>query len=83
MIRVRVLFFASLRERAKVGEAEHAMAVGASVGDLWKSLTAAYPAIEPMSPSVSFAVNREYADRAQVLRDGDEVALIPPVSGGS
>ncbi len=81
-MKVRVLFFASLREKVKMTEATESMDEGASVGELWNRLCQKYDSIEPMTPSVSFAVNREYADRDTLLRDGDEVALIPPVSGG-
>ncbi len=83
MIRVRVLFFASLREKARTRACEQELDDGQDVAALWEALLARYPAIEAMGPSLSFAVNQEYADRSRVLRDGDEVALIPPVSGGS
>ncbi len=82
-MQVRVLFFASLREKVRTSETVETIADGTSVGDLWSALCRKHESIEPMTPSVSFAVNREYADRATILRDGDEVALIPPVSGGS
>jgi molybdopterin converting factor subunit 1 len=79
---VRVLFFASLRERAKRSEASWTVAAGATIEALWASIVAEVPAIEPVCASVRFAVNREYVDRGHVLADGDEVAVIPPVSGG-
>lgn len=79
---VRVLFFASLREKAKTAQARHELPAGSTVHDLWTALCAVHPAIEPMGTSVSFAVNREYAERDHPLHDGDEVACIPPVSGG-
>jgi molybdopterin converting factor subunit 1 len=82
-MRVRILFFASLRERAKMSETVEEVPDQTTVGDLWSRLCAKHESIVPMTASVSFAVNREYADRDAVLRDGDEVALIPPVSGGS
>ena len=80
---VRVLFFAGLRERVKRREQAWSLGDGATVADLWRALVAEFPPIEPMSSSVTFAVNREYVDRHHVLADGDEVAVIPPVSGGS
>lgn len=79
---VQLRFFASLRERLKASAAERAVADGATVGDLWAALCAERPDLQPLGSSVSFAVNREYVERDHVLRDGDEVALIPPVSGG-
>jgi molybdopterin converting factor subunit 1 len=79
---VRVLFFASLREKVKTAEIRQTIADGATVGDLWTSLCREHAVLEPMTASVSFAVNREYATRDVVLENDDEVALIPPVSGG-
>jgi molybdopterin converting factor subunit 1 len=80
---VQLRFFASLRERMKRGSAEQTLADGATVGDLWAALCRAHPELAPLSASISFAVNREYVDRTHRLREGDEVALIPPVSGGA
>jgi molybdopterin converting factor subunit 1 len=80
---VRVLFFASLRERVKRSETSWSLRDGASVGALWDELCRELPQIEAMSRSVTFAVNREYVDRDHVLAEGDEVAVIPPVSGGA
>jgi molybdopterin converting factor subunit 1 len=81
-MQVRVLFFASLRERVKRTEAAWTLNDGATVEMLWKDLCQEFPQIEPMSASVTFAVDKEYVDRDHVLADGDEVAVIPPVSGG-
>jgi molybdopterin converting factor subunit 1 len=80
---VRLRFFASLRERLNASAAERALADGATVADLWAALCRERPDLAPLSASISFAVNREYVERAHVLADGDEVALIPPVSGGA
>ena len=82
MLRVRLRFFASLRERLRRGEAECTLADGASVQDLWVALCAEYPQLVELGSSVSFAVNQEYVEREHRLSDNDEVALIPPVSGG-
>jgi molybdopterin converting factor subunit 1 len=79
---VRLRFFAALRERLKAGEAERALPDGATVAELWALLCRERPDLEPLTASVSFAVNREYVTRDHRLGDGDEVALIPPVSGG-
>jgi molybdopterin synthase catalytic subunit len=73
---VRVRLFAGLRERA--GWSEKELEGIARVGDVWPALELGE---EP--GGVLYAVNREYADSNQELRDGDEVALIPPVSGGA
>ena len=81
-MKVQLRFFASLREKLRRSEAEWELAEGASVADLWSSLCNSHPDIEPLGPSMSFAVNREYVERDRVLSNDDEVALIPPVSGG-
>lgn len=79
---IRLRFFASLRERLRCHAAEKELAAGATIDDLWAALCAEHPEIAALGTSMSFAVNREYVDRAHVLADNDEVALIPPVSGG-
>jgi molybdopterin converting factor subunit 1 len=79
---VHLRFFASLRERLKASEADRALADGATIADLWAALCRERPDLDCLSGSISFAVNREYVERDHRLKDGDEVALIPPVSGG-
>lgn len=79
---VHLRFFAGLRERLRRSEADWTLPNGATVDDLWSSLLAAHPELAPLTRSVSFAVNREYVERSHRLRADDEVALIPPVSGG-
>ena len=74
MIRVRV--FAGLRERA--GWSEKELEDVPTVADVWPKLD-----LGDEPPGLLYAVNHEYADRDNVLADGDEVALIPPVSGGA
>ena len=78
MIRVRVRLFAMLRERAGRSSVEVELADGATAGDVWASL-----GIGEEPPALGVAVNRAYADRSTTLADGDEVAFIPPVSGGA
>jgi len=77
-VKVRVRLFAGLRERAGSGDVEIELPEGAIVADVWPALSLGN---EP--PGILFAVNRAYTDRARPLGGGDEVALIPPVSGGS
>jgi len=79
---VRLRFFASLRERLKASEGERTLAEGATIADLWTALCRERPDLQALGGSMSFAVNREYVERDHRLADGDEVALIPPVSGG-
>ena len=75
-MRVTIRLFAGLRERA--GHARIELDDVRRVGDVWAAL-----ALGDEPPGLLYAVNRAYVDRTQELRDGDEVALIPPVSGGA
>ncbi len=70
--------FAALREQAGASHVELELPADAHVSDVWSAL--ALGGDEP--PSLAYAVNREYASRERALAEGDEVALIPPVSGG-
>jgi MoaE-MoaD fusion protein len=76
-MRITVKLFAALRERAGGGHRELQLAPGARVADVWPAL-----GIGDEPPGLAYARNREYAARDQPLADGDEVAVIPPVSGG-
>jgi MoaE-MoaD fusion protein len=75
-MRVTVRLFAGLRERA--GRARLELEDVARIEDVWPKL-----GIGDEPPGLLYAVNREYVERGSELVDGDEVALIPPVSGGS
>jgi len=77
---VRVLFFAYLRERCGVRETKLDLPAGATVGDSWQALRTRFEQLTREPPR--FAVNRVYVDKAHPLHDNDELALIPPVSGG-
>ena len=79
---VRVLFFAFLRERLHRTGENRTLEEGATVGDLWDVLCHDHEPLQELYSSISFAVNQEYVSRDHPLCDGDEVALIPPVSGG-
>ena len=76
-VRVAVKLFAALREQAGVREREIELTDGARVDDVWPALGLGE---EPRG--LVYAVNRAYVGRDAALADGDEVALIPPVSGG-
>ena len=76
-MKVDVRLFAALRERAGSATVAVELADGAAVGDVWPLL-----ALGDEPPGLLYAVNRAYADRAETLAEGDEVAVIPPVSGG-
>ncbi len=77
-MKVAVRLFAGLRERAGARSVELELPDGASLGAVWPAL-----GLGDEPDGLLLAVNREYAERSRELRDGDEVALIPPVSGGA
>lgn len=82
-LRVRIRLFAMQRELAGARELAVELPVGSTVADAWAALVRRHPVLEPGRRSVRFAVNGEYAEATAPLADGDEVAMIPPVSGGS
>ncbi|HXE08662.1 MAG TPA: molybdopterin converting factor subunit 1 [Acidobacteriaceae bacterium] len=83
-MRVRVLYFGVLKERFGAAEEPFELPDGATVGELVRVLRerSSNPAMGTGLESVAVAVNREYSTADVVLDDGDEVALLPPVSGG-
>lgn len=79
---VTVVFLASYREIAGTTRTRIALAAGSTVAELIAQVCAQFPGL-PDSERIVVAVNNEYREPDFVLDDGDEVALIPPVSGGS
>jgi len=75
---VSVRLFAALREQAGVRERRIEIPEGATVGDVWSTLE-----LGDEPSGLLYALNREYVERGAALTDGDELALIPPVSGGA
>lgn len=81
-MRVTVRLFARLRELAGAAEFVREVPPGATAADVWKGLVRDHPALAPYETSLSCAVNAEYARMTTSVADGDEVAFLPPVSGG-
>ena len=81
-MRVTVRFFARLRDIAGASELARDIAPGATIGAVWRELVGEFPDLAPYERSISSAVNADYARMDDVVRDGDEVAFLPPVSGG-
>lgn len=79
---IRVRFFAMLRERTGREDVQWQVESGETVGGLWEALCSEFPGLGGPNMPVAFAVNQEYVDRLRRLNDNDEVAIIPPVSGG-
>jgi molybdopterin synthase catalytic subunit len=82
-IRVRIRLFAMQRIHAGARELRLELPLGATIEDAWTAAVGAVPALAPGRPTLRFAVNGAYAEPSTALADGDEVAAIPPVSGGS
>ena len=81
-MRVTVRLFARLRDIAGAAELARDVAPGATIGAVWRELAGEFPDLVPYERSISSAVNADYARMDTELRDGDEVAFLPPVSGG-
>ncbi len=82
MITVTVRFFAGHRDITGRAEARYTLAAGTTLGQLWEQLTAEYPRLAGYTGRLLFAVNQQFSEPTTALADGDEVAFIPPVSGG-
>jgi len=81
-VRVTIRLFARLRDLVGAGELVRDAPAGATVRTVWDTLAADYPAIAPYAESISCAVNAEYARMTTAVNENDEVAFLPPVSGG-
>jgi molybdopterin converting factor subunit 1 len=82
-IRVHIRLFAMQRELAGTRGLDVSLPAGATIDDAWAALVAQFPVLAPGRAAVRFARNSAYAPADTELLDGDEVAMIPPVSGGS
>jgi molybdopterin synthase catalytic subunit len=81
-MRVRVLFFGQLKEIVGISQEETEVSDGARVEDVFERYGRRFPRLIEFRASVAASVNQEYADWRAVLSSGDEVAFLPPVSGG-
>jgi molybdopterin converting factor subunit 1 len=81
-VRVTVRLFARLRDIAGTAELTRDVPPGATVASVWQTLVAEFPPLAEYARSISSALNADYARMDQPVADGDEVAFLPPVSGG-
>ena len=81
-MRVTVRLFARLRDLAGAGELVRDVPAPATVQTVWAGLVAVMPALAQYEKTMSVAVNAEYARMSAAVNEGDEVAFLPPVSGG-
>jgi molybdopterin converting factor subunit 1 len=82
VIRISVRLFATLREEAGVDRLPLELRDGATTEEAWQGLLRQHPTLAPRRAYLTAAVNRRYAAWEDVLAEGDEIAFIPPVSGG-
>ncbi len=81
-MRVTIRLFAVLRDLAQIAELQLDLAERTPVSNAIETLATRYPRLQPMLSRSAAAINRAYAKPDDELHDGDELALIPPVSGG-
>lgn len=82
-MRIRLLYFGAVKDLAACEGEDLDLPAGATVSTLLEHCGAQYPALKSLLAAMAVAVNEEYSPRSAALHDGDVVALIPPVSGGS
>ena len=79
---VKVLLFGAAADRAGTRQVEVPVNGETTLGELWTILVDQYPGLVPMRDTLAFAINGEYARIEDAVSAGDEVAVLPPVSGG-
>ena len=82
MAGVKVLLFGAAADRAGIRQTEVPVDDETTLGELWPILANQHPGLAPMRDTLAFAVNGEYARMDDEVSPGDEVAVLPPVSGG-
>ena len=82
-MQIRVLFFGQLKDLTGRASDSVSLPEGATLSDLLAHYESSFPRLKALLPAVALSINQEYAPPQSALRDQDEVALLPPVSGGS
>jgi sulfur-carrier protein len=81
-ISITIRFFASVKDVAKISETNIELPITAVADDVLSYVVSKYPALKALRSYIRIAVNESYVASDFKLRDGDEIAIIPPVSGG-
>ena len=79
---IKVLLFGAAADRAGTREVELEIQASVTLAEIWPLLVERHPDLAPMRDTLAFAVNDEYAGAEDTVSPGDEVAVLPPVSGG-
>jgi molybdopterin synthase catalytic subunit len=82
-MKIKVLFFGVTKDLTGLRDEQAEIPEGANLDGLWGCYAARFPRLNDLASVLLMAVNQEIADRAKILQNGDEVAFLPPVSGGS
>jgi len=83
LMRVKCLFFAESRARTRLGDKEFFLEEGNTTKELTQKILQEFPSLSDILNRCIFAVNQEYlGENPVILKEGDEIAIIPPLSGG-
>jgi molybdopterin converting factor subunit 1 len=83
IVRVKVLFFGMLKDIAGRSEDHIEVAAGERLGEVFERYARQFPRMEQMASSIVLACNQQFCDPSTAVADGDEIAFLPPVSGGA
>jgi len=83
IVRIKVLFFGMLKDIVGRSEDQIEVADGALVDSVFARYARQFPRLTDLAPSIQLACNHEFCDRSSAIREGDEIAFLPPVSGGA
>jgi molybdopterin converting factor small subunit len=81
-VEIRVRFFSQLRDLASTGETNLEIEEGATVAELLERLYSLKPALKAADKTILVAAGVEFVDRHYVIREGEEISIMPPVQGG-